>query len=50
MKKITRIVATQRTVIMRLPYSVTEVLDLNFHNFNPKASLWVDRNYKENFF
>ena len=35
---------------MRLPFSVTEVLSLNFHNFNPRASSWVDRIYKETFF
>ena len=50
MKKIIRIVATQKTIILRLPFHLTQVLGLNFHNFNPKASAWVDRTYKENLF
>ena len=50
MKKIARIIATQRSIILRLPFHVTNILGLNFHNFNPKASPWVDRYYKENFF
>ena len=50
MKRILRIIATQKTIIMRLPYNVTETLALNFHNFNPRASMWVDRAYKEALF
>ena len=49
-KKIARIIATQRTILLRLPFNVTQILGLSFHNFDPKASLWVDRAYKESFF
>ena len=49
MKKICRIVSTQKSIVLRLPYHVMQTLGLNFHNFNPRASIWVDRNYKESF-
>lgn len=50
MKKIARIIATQKSIVLRLPFNVTHILGLNFHNFNLKASMWVDRAYKENFY
>ena len=36
--------------MLRLPFNVTQILGLNFHNFNPRASQWVDRAYKESFY
>ena len=50
MKTIKKVVASQKSIILRLPYEVTVSLGLNFHNFNPKASQWVDRTFKESFF
>ena len=49
-KKVARMVATQRTVLLRLPFHVNDLLGLTFHNFNPRSTHWVDRNYKESLF
>ena len=49
-KRIKTIVSTQRSIILRLPYRVTSALGLAFHNFNPRACLWVDKLYAERLF
>ena len=50
MKRIKTIIATQRSLILRLPYRVTNALGLAFQNFNPKACLWVDKTYMDKLF
>ena len=39
----------KRSLIVRLPFKITETLGLNFSNFNPRACTWVDRVYAEKF-
>ena len=49
-KRIKTIVSTQRSIILRLPHQITNALGLAFHNFNPRACLWVDKLYAEKLF
>ena len=49
-KRIKTIIATQKSIVLRLPFRITDQLGLSFQNFNPRACHWVDKTYAEMLF